>query len=290
MMNKPDTEKNSGFRWARALEWIGAIVAVTLLTSIVAALASSSKSSTPHNGGGDCAACHLNDANAAMAKGDALVFTADIDSLCNKCHELEPGMSHPSGVQALGRSPEEFPLDWAGRITCATCHYTHTKSKPNVTGYMIRGERLGRQFCQSCHEDIAQTVGRKHDNALSRSHLVVGSRGRQAQARSLLDPISLQCLGCHDGIIGKVQDVAVGKSKGSWQHISIGLSHPIGVSYPPSGRESRGYRPTATLDPRIRLFNGKLGCASCHDAYFESKHGLVMSNERSALCLSCHIK
>ena len=46
--------------------------------------------------------------------------------------------------------------------------------------------------------------------------------------------------------------------------------------------------PPATLGRRIRLFDGKAGCRSCRNLYSVEKKLLVMSNERSGLCLSCH--
>ncbi len=67
--------------------------------------------------------------------------------------------------------------------------------------------------------------------------------------------------------------------------------HPIGVSYP-AGR--RGFRPMAFVqaEGKIRLPQGRIECVSCHDPHNASGAAkmLVMSNRRSALCLSCHIK
>jgi predicted CXXCH cytochrome family protein len=36
------------------------------------------------------------------------------------------------------------------------------------------------------------------------------------------------------------------------------------------------------------LFDGNLGCGSCHSAYSKEPHLLVMNNRGSKLCLSCH--
>ncbi|MCF6286418.1 MAG: cytochrome c3 family protein [Candidatus Hydrogenedentes bacterium] len=268
----------------RSIFFLGVAVAIT---GIVSALTQSTRSESPHNRGGDCAQCHLNDATEALARGERLIYTSDIDTLCQKCHEVEAGLSHPSGMVGTADVPDNFPLDWAGRITCVTCHYAHRESRPDVTGYMIRGEKVGRQYCESCHSDLASRVGSKHLFSYSRSHL--GATRGQASARSLLDEVSLQCLGCHDGVVGSSASLVMGSSKGTWQHASIGLSHPIGVPYPPRDKRRTKYKPTASLDSRIRLFDQKLGCCSCHDAYSKSKHGLVMSNEKSALCLACHL-
>ena len=48
-------------------------------------------------------------------------------------------------------------------------------------------------------------------------------------------------------------------------------------------------KPMATVDRRLRFFNGKVGCGSCHDPYSTIHKKLVMSDENSKLCFSCHI-
>ena len=66
--------------------------------------------------------------------------------------------------------------------------------------------------------------------------------------------------------------------------------HPVGVRY----RRDAGRRsgsplvPLDAVDPRIRLFDDRVGCGSCHSPYSTRDDQLVMSNERSRLCLSCH--
>jgi predicted CXXCH cytochrome family protein len=52
----------------------------------------------------------------------------------------------------------------------------------------------------------------------------------------------------------------------------------------------RGYRPASMLDPKMVLVNGKVGCLTCHNPLNPERNHLVMSDHRSALCLSCHDK
>jgi predicted CXXCH cytochrome family protein len=63
--------------------------------------------------------------------------------------------------------------------------------------------------------------------------------------------------------------------------------HPIGAEQHPRGPGDNLVHPNS-LDPRIRLFDGRVGCGSCHSPYAREHALLVMSNDRSALCLSCH--
>jgi predicted CXXCH cytochrome family protein len=65
--------------------------------------------------------------------------------------------------------------------------------------------------------------------------------------------------------------------------------HPIGVRY--TQRRAAGAAslvPASALDSRIQLFDNQVGCNSCHSPFSTEKGLLVMSNERSGLCLSCH--
>jgi predicted CXXCH cytochrome family protein len=66
--------------------------------------------------------------------------------------------------------------------------------------------------------------------------------------------------------------------------------HPIGVEYPSNRREYR--QESFAVANGIRLPEGRVECVSCHDPHNEAGHGhlLSMSNRRSALCLTCHIK
>ncbi len=264
-----------------------AVLAVLFALTTLGGVVFSRQGASPHERGGDCKSCHLNDPESAHGKGEKLLFVSDVDRLCRRCHDMKPGLSHPSGVMVDRPLPEAFPLDWAGRLICTSCHYPHRENHPDVTGYMLRTEKIARPLCEQCHDNLRSALGGKHSGVMSRSHL--GGNGLGVVSRSFIDETSLQCLGCHDGTVAKTQMSRVGGGGGgAWQHSQIGLSHPIGVDYPPRGKGKSRYRPVAQIDPRIQLFNGKMGCCSCHEAYSNEKHGLVMSNEGSALCFECH--
>jgi predicted CXXCH cytochrome family protein len=50
------------------------------------------------------------------------------------------------------------------------------------------------------------------------------------------------------------------------------------------------YRPAGMLDKNISLFDGKVGCGTCHNIYSQIRNLLVLDNARSKLCLECHLK
>ncbi|MFQ5328996.1 MAG: hypothetical protein ACE5D4_03285 [Thermodesulfobacteriota bacterium] len=95
-----------------------------------------------------------------------------------------------------------------------------------------------------------------------------------------LDSESTRCLSCHNDSVP--YDTA--------DH------HPVGVAYSKA----------ATLNPSIQLFNGRVGCATCHVPYSKADHQtlterrsaipsipdplLIMDNRRSELCQACHNK
>jgi predicted CXXCH cytochrome family protein len=263
----------------------GVACAATVILIVAAAWVVSQQTESPHVRNGECASCHLNEPTAATTNGETLVFVNDAATICRRCHEIDPKMSHPVNVLATKPPPDAFPLDWASRITCTTCHYFHRKDKKNLTGYMLRAEKTGRALCTQCHEDLLAMATDKHQGVLNKSHFGIDS---DSAARGILDKTSLQCLACHDGTMASAQSVGGSKTGGSWQHSSGGMSHPIGVDFPPKTKRRTRYRPRAMVDARIRLFDGKLGCCSCHEPFSDKKHGLVMSNDRSALCLECH--
>ncbi len=114
---------------------------------------------------------------------------------------------------------------------------------------------------------------------------------------------SKMCLSCHDGTIalgsvfsretpimmaGGVTTIPAGAS-----NIGTDLSddHPISFRFD-SGLVSKDHklRQPSSLPPQIRLdSNSELQCTSCHDAHNNAMGSfLVMHNEQSQLCTSCH--
>jgi predicted CXXCH cytochrome family protein len=94
---------------------------------------------------------------------------------------------------------------------------------------------------------------------------------------------------CHDG--------AIAGDAGGHQTRRLAFDgsteHPVGVEL----RDRNVGQPDeilfvghSALDPRIRLFDGKVGCGSCHNQYSSRESLLVMSNHQSRLCLACHIE
>jgi len=107
-----------------------------------------------------------------------------------------------------------------------------------------------------------------------------------------IDSFSKDCLSCHDGL--QATDVSVdyrsrpGSSR-TGRPVS-GKDHPIGMDYASYAAFGRGYKPASMLNLKMVLVNGKVGCLTCHNPLNPEKSHLVMSDYRSALCLTCHDK
>ncbi len=91
------------------------------------------------------------------------------------------------------------------------------------------------------------------------------------------------CIACHDGLVASEAHFCT-------VECGFGSSHSISKVYPPRFKED-SYAPVESLrENGIRLFNGKVSCASCHDLKNPTKDHLIMDNGGSALCFSCHRK
>lgn len=110
-----------------------------------------------------------------------------------------------------------------------------------------------------------------------------------------LDPASLLCLSCHDGVTASDVFTSAHATQFSNQLGSSNLGsqtlsgHPIGVKFPTADPT---YRPinAVTADGRIMLPDERVQCISCHDPHNTGRHKgmLVRSNSGSRLCLACH--
>jgi predicted CXXCH cytochrome family protein len=234
-------------------------------------------SGEPHEfSSGECSICHFDE------KGAPMNLKPDITSGCEACHsELDEVQSHPTDIYPTLPIPEDMPLI-KGRLTCITCHYVHPEEKNLFIKkhYFLRRQTRGPFFCSICHK-----LDEKGHIVLENVH---AGTYRVTDRSTSIDRMSIECIECHDSYIDGVVDFL---GAGSWDHFDKKSSHPIGVSYKKiSTRQTSKYRPASMLSKEIRLFDGKIGCGTCHNIYSEEKFMLVMSNRGSMLCLECHIK
>lgn len=242
----------------------------------------------------------IDDQPIGSAHVDAGPFTppdASSGSRCTSCHSVESAFSHPVGFAPSRSLPDLFPLE-NGHMTCATCHDTSDAQRHRSAGShadpLLRSGLDGAAFCTQCHASSLGDVSDAHAQAVSRAHLIWPDTHRSHAARpagradaGALDTESAACMECHDGSLAS----DAGSAKRGPMLANMAQDHPIGIPYAPDPMHASGSGtliPFNALDHRVRLFDGSVGCGSCHSVYSPHDHFLVMANDASGLCLSCH--
>lgn len=158
--------------------------------------------------------------------------------------------------------------DWAEGDSCGVCHAPHRTEPPKAPPLWDPNADLTQRF------------------------------GAPSKGTTLPGPGTLLCIRCHDGTVardtisGVPADRYVNRQNPGIFGTGHGSTdHPVGIPYP---RTDRGYRPVESVEATqvVKLPEGRVECTSCHDPHDEAgvEPMLVMSNQRSALCLACHNK
>lgn len=246
----------------------------------------------PHDfSASQCALCHQGDPSSALS-----IAQTSLSQACRRCHQkiFDSGYMHPVDIAPQKvMIPRDMPLSRNGLLTCNTCHDVHGDYlRPDGSqSYFLRRNVSGKAFCAACHGQALLSGSDGHASLLGEAHFQ--SKYISSGYGQELDPMSKNCITCHDGAYAS----AVSVRTGSWQHSSnfngsklVG-KHPIGIDYEMArlrqGRKT-DLRPLASVDQRLVFFDGRMGCGTCHDPYSYIEMKLVMSNRRSALCFACH--
>jgi len=181
------------------------------------------------------------------------------------------GLALAAGIVLIGATPGAADLQgskhdftgagWSGGSACAACHVPHRANQP-------KSPKWG-----------GPTTIRTDPPA---------DRGRPG-------PLSRSCLNCHDGATARdvfaeeITDLEMPARSRIAAHGDLRRNHPVGVRYPIGDRE---YQPASRLEAgsRVQLFDGQVECSSCHDVHdtYDLPYMLVIPNDRSQLCTSCH--
>ncbi len=262
----------------RNWQWILLLVALACAGLLVAL----THQSSGHDFEGRCSECHLGMADPTM-------LVRHVNTLCLRCHRNRTIRSHPSDFIPDRNLPSRFPLR-DGRMVCTTCHRPHRKMQQKGPSdieadypFLLRFPETGRPFCVQCH---GPDVFKSNRDSHATSYGVAHRANPDPAILELLDDSSRDCLACHDGTISSNVD----KDGAQWNHgAGIGLSHPVGVDYREAYHRKPGkYHPPSQLPEALQLINGRVECITCHDHYSDLPGLLVMDNEGSRMCLSCH--
>jgi predicted CXXCH cytochrome family protein len=232
----------------------------------------------------ECSSCHVLP-DPAGSGAMARKMTGPVTQLCRRCHEkiLSEGYMHPVDTRPERVIiPADMPLSPRGEIMCATCHDVHSDyaTPYGAPSHFLRRREAGKAFCRICHGNL-DTLSQGHAASLGEAHF--RSQYIVTDSSQELDPMSQNCISCHDGTYAS----SISIRAGTWKHGKDFLRHDQGSH--PIGVEKTDLKPLSLVDRRIRFFNGKVGCGSCHDPYSALDKKLVMSDRNSELCFSCHI-
>lgn len=206
------------------------------------------------------------------------------ESRCADCHAQVGTLSHPVDVQPSMTVPANLPLD-QGRMVCTTCHDVEAGRGPAL---LREDSESTIALCAQCHDRGRGDRAEAHALGTARAHLDGPREGiRSGRGGTRLDQESESCMSCHDGTVASPGSVRTGPAGPMNAMRLIGGQHPIGAVQRPRGVDDNLVH-ASRLDPVVRLFDGRVGCGSCHSPYAGDGALLVMSNERSRLCLECH--
>lgn len=241
-----------------------------------------------------------NNSGGNYATGERVVWT---DSRCGTCHETNTLFSHPVNISPSMQVPEGLPL-YRGQVVCTTCHVNdnpaaHAEARVSDKS-LLRMDLTPEQLCLKCHDPMSGNRVDLHATALNQAHMsrVITDEVNGGVKKSLdsdfggerIDGESQMCLTCHDGTVASAASASSSSAFGG-SFSDIEVNHPIGVNYDSQSRgmdRDSDLQHKSMLDPRIRLFDNRVGCNSCHSLFSRDDHHLVMSNYGSKLCLSCH--
>jgi len=118
-----------------------------------------------------------------------------------------------------------------------------------------------------------------------------GEKSSSFNQGNTIDSYSKDCLSCHDGSLASDKVVHYKNTPGNKHRYGGTNQHPIGMDYEAYvAADPTRYKPINAFNSKMIFVNGRVGCLTCHYPLNPEKNHLVMSDFRSALCLTCHNK
>ncbi len=216
-----------------------------------------------------CTVCHP--VTSTSSGGAAPGFKAQAS--CVGCHES-------IGSGSVGRTLGFH--DGTGR-ECRACHKFHSPSAISAgdNRFSVQVERKTVEYvCSSCHdtESRPSELSEGHRQAAEIFH-------SEGWMQSSLSPSGI-CLSCHAEGGSRSETFSTAYMTGSYQ-FDEHSSHPVGVTVV-AGSGEPGNRIRADVDPRLKLFDGRIECQTCHDLTGRAPQLLADFADRTELCLGCH--
>jgi predicted CXXCH cytochrome family protein len=127
---------------------------------------------------------------------------------------------------------------------------------------------------------------------LSIRELFFGKNRSSFNQEDRIDSLSKNCMSCHDGFITAAVTVDYRNTPGHRTNKYDGKAeHPVGMNYASyAAMDPTNYKSLQAFNSKMIFVNGRVGCLTCHNPLNPEKSHLVMSDVKSALCLTCHKK
>ena len=266
-----------------------------------------------------CAICHYRWVETFFVEGrgtdlveyqsEKVVATPD---MCFSCHDgsirdsrakLGDGLGHKINKEPPRQMkiPQIFPLDEKGRMQCSTCHTAHGVQGGPGSGETIfmRTSNKDSAMCRMCHPAAdggmaagnhpAGNMERRVPEKLVSLGALGGGKKNQIICQTchvahgspyesfLIDGAgnSALCLDCHE-------DKNIFGPRGERKPLHV-------INVPPQ----KAKIPTELLQQGAKTgYRGSIICLTCHKVHNNKRQEqflLVMGNEKSSLCLTCHV-
>lgn len=242
---------------------------------------------------------------------------ASTERMCFSCHDgfvrdsrslwKNRGHSHPVGVRPSSRiktpaieGKPVFPLNEDGKVYCGTCHTAHSVAwGPGEKSVFLRARNTDSSLCIACHLD-ASTGPKEGHHPVFKTPREVAASLRDAGGRLGEGGIVI-CESCHRSHGAPEAGMLAVRNDRSQLcgacHADLDAKDRVGaarsgthpVNFPLSGDG---------LADDLRARGGRLGhggelvCQTCHKPHGGQPGAgiLVMKNDDSALCQTCHGK
>jgi len=185
------------------------------------------------------------------------------------------GLASAAWGQGITGTPHDFSDRSVNGELCEICHVPHNGS-PNPPAPLWQGPVTSTTFTPYSSDSLNAQVGQP-------------------------DGVSLACLTCHDGTVA-LDSFGASTSLASINapfllQSDLNNDHPVSFTYDASLAGEDGGLEAPVSDQKVdsagllRLFEGKLQCATCHNPH-DNTYGkfLTMDNTSSAMCITCHKK
>lgn len=258
-----------------------------------------------HFGEMPCGNCHeapITKEISSVASKSSWKTGVDINHSCTSfgCHDYDAKMNHPLDVPLPPRVMDTAASEISPTVTCLNCHLPQESDSRDTNedqGPFLQDP--GNVSCASCHEKLPGSIRQQsHWKFSQKAHLVSlkpASMNNEvagdsdALAAGDIDMESNTCLSCHDEVTVTIPAMNETRQEKADRFRSM-TDHPIGMNYGYILSQNKMYfNSLKGQERRIRMFDGKVGCGSCHSLYSDIPSKLTVEyEEESRLCHTCH--